>query len=138
MPNTRHTIQRDLVLQAVQALRNHPTADEIYAYIHTRHPSVSRGTVYRNLGLLAQQGQILRVTHLDAADRFDFNFAPHHHFLCNSCGSVFDVQLPFQDSLLQQVKNTEGFLFQACHVSFSGLCPTCQASISPWGETPTT
>ena len=50
----RNTIQRTLVLEAVNALRCHATADEIYAYISKEHPTISRGTVYRNLNRLAE------------------------------------------------------------------------------------
>ena len=56
---TRNTIQRQIVLQAVNQMHNHPTADAIYAVIAAQHPTISKATVYRNLNQLAAQGEIL-------------------------------------------------------------------------------
>lgn len=126
MNKTRNTIQRTLVLKAVQNMHNHPTAEEIYAHVARRHPSVSRGTVYRNLNVLAQQGQIRRVSHLNAADRFDFQLEPHHHFRCRACGGVFDVQLPGDGELLANASADGNFLFEGFDLVFNGLCPHCQ------------
>ncbi|MFQ9678614.1 MAG: transcriptional repressor, partial [Eggerthella lenta] len=58
---TRNTIQRALVLEAVQSLHNHPTSADVYEVVRERHPNISRATVYRNLGVLANRGEVLRV-----------------------------------------------------------------------------
>ena len=73
---TRNTIQRQIVLQAVNQLHNHPTADAIYAVIAAQHPTISKATVYRNLNQLAAQGEILRVPVPTGADHFDFHLYP--------------------------------------------------------------
>lgn len=125
MSTMRNTIQRKLVLEAVQHLHNHPTADEIYQYVAESHPSISRGTVYRNLSLLAEQGEIQRISHLNAADRFDYDVTPHYHFKCTACNGVFDVALPYNFDMLQQVPNPDGFWFESYDITFSGLCPNC-------------
>lgn len=122
----RNTLQRELVLQAVHRLKNHPTAEDIYHEVAAGHPQVSRGTVYRNLSLLAQQGAIQRVSHLNAADRFDFNLQPHYHFRCTACGAVSDVDTPYDDSLLARPGGAGGYLYQSCEVVYTGLCPHCQ------------
>lgn len=128
MAAVRNTIQRRLVLQAVTELQTHPTAEDIYAHVAKDHPSISRATVYRNLSLLAEQGQVRRVSHLNAADRFDFELTPHYHFRCSRCGSVYDVALPYQADLLADVPNPDGFLFAGHEITFTGLCPHCQKS----------
>lgn len=125
MSSSRNTLQRDLVLAAVQQLRTHPTAEEIYRHVAAGHPSISRGTVYRNLNLLADRGDIRRVSHLNAADRFDFDLHPHYHFRCKQCDGVHDVELPQQHDLLAQVRNEAGFQFDGYEIVFSGLCPKC-------------
>ena len=122
---TRNTLQRRLVLEAVQSLHHHPTAEDIYLHGSQSHPGISRGTVYRNLGLLADTGAIQRVSHLNAADRFDFELKPHYHFRCTECDGVFDVELPYQQNLMSQVQNSKGFVFEDYQLSFTGLCPTC-------------
>ena len=58
MTNSRNTIQRQLVLSAVRQLQNHPTADEVYQEVQKNCPTISRATVYRNLKLLAEEGEI--------------------------------------------------------------------------------
>ena len=72
---TRNTIQRQIVLQVVNQMHNHPTADAIYAVIAAQHPTISKATVYRNLNQLAAQGEILRVPVPTGADHFDFNIS---------------------------------------------------------------
>ena len=57
----RNTHQRELVLNAVKSLHNHPNANQVFEYVHERDPKVSMGTVYRNLNLLAESGEILSV-----------------------------------------------------------------------------
>lgn len=126
MKNIRNTLQRTLVLDAVTNLSNHPTADEIYSYIACTHSSISRGTVYRNLNLLVQYGKILRVMIPNGADRFDHRTDSHYHLRCDGCGNVFDLNMPYQDTLHTQVNDEEGFLISSHEIVFHGLCPKCK------------
>ena len=71
--------------------KDHPTADVIYDNIRKAQPNISLGTVYRNLSLLAEIGEIQRLTTGDGKDHFDGNAMPHDHFVCRMCNSVIDV-----------------------------------------------
>ncbi len=122
----RNTLQRRLVLETVQSMHNHPDAETIYAKISKENPLVSKATVYRNLKLLAKQGQILHIPIPDGADCFDFNCFPHYHLKCRGCGGVFDVDLPYQNDLCTRVNNHRGFIIDGHQIVFSGLCPECQ------------
>lgn len=124
---TRNTIQRSLVLEAVQSLHNHPTSADVYQAVRERHPNISRATVYRNLGVLAGRGDVLRVEVPNGADRYDFRNTPHYHARCRVCGAVADVEVPDQGDLLSQVKDAHGFDLEGCQVIFDGLCPACRA-----------
>ena len=93
---TRNTIQRALVLEAVQSLHNHPTSADVYEVVRARHPNISRATVYRNLGVLANRGEVLRVEVPNGADRYDFLNKPHYHAKCRICGGVFDIDMPIR------------------------------------------
>lgn len=126
MPQQRNTVQRSLVLQAVQCMHNHPTAEQIYSALASQHPSISRATVYRNLGILAASGDIQRVSHLNAADRFDFNCTPHYHFRCRGCDEVFDLEAPYREELHKELQDQGDFLVESCDIVFTGLCPDCQ------------
>ena len=93
---TRNTIQRALVLEAVRSLHNHPTSADVYEVVREKHPNISRATVYRNLGVLANRGEVLRVEVPNGADRYDFLNRPHYHAKCRVCGGVFDVDMPYR------------------------------------------
>ncbi len=119
----RNTVQRTLVLETVRSLYNHPTAEEVYENVQVRCPNISRGTVYRNLNNLADDGDILRVQVANAPDRYDFTVEPHAHFRCRYCGRVFDFQLP--DAPLPEGLN-EGFYVEDYQLVFCGSCPDCK------------
>lgn len=91
----RNTRQRKLVLDAVRQSYNHPTADEIYNAVREQDDKISRGTVYRNLNLLADAGEILSIK-TPGGSRFDRTIEPHAHIICTSCSRVIDVPLPLR------------------------------------------
>ena len=99
----RNTLQRRLVLETVRRMRNHPTAEEIYLAIAAENPLISKATVYRNLKLLSEQGESLRIPIPDGADRFDFNVAPHYHVKCRICNQVSDVDMPYIEAIAKMV-----------------------------------
>lgn len=89
----RNTIQRSLVLEAVNKLHCHATADEVYEEIIKEHPTISKATVYRNLNLLSEMGEIRRLQIPGSADRYDHISRNHCHVKCKVCGRVFDVDM---------------------------------------------
>lgn len=122
----RNTLQRRLVLETVRRMRNHPTAEEIYLAIAAENPLISKATVYRNLKLLSEQGESLRIPIPDGADRFDFNVAPHYHVKCRICNQVSDVDMPYQAELYDQIADTKGFRMESHQILFIGVCSECQ------------
>ena len=115
---TRNTIQRQIVLQAVNQMHNHPTADAIYAVIAAQHPTISKATVYRNLNQLAAQGEILRVPVPTGAD--------HYHMRCTKCGGVFDVFMPPVTDLIDRVEDSSGVELHRYEILFEGICSACK------------
>ena len=122
---TRNTIQCSLVLEAVQKLRCHATADEVYEEIAQGYPGISRATVYRNLKRLSETGQIKKVCVPDGADRFDHRCDGHYHIKCESCGKVFDVDMDEIPNINQKIKDAHGFKVAGCDIVFTGICPKC-------------
>ena len=123
---TRNTIQRTLVLEAVNRLQCHATADEIYAEIAKEHPHSSRATVYRNLDLLAELGEIRKLEIPGAADRFDHRCHDHCHVRCETCGRVFDVDMEYVAGLEQNIRDAHGFAFTGYDILFRGIGPECR------------
>lgn len=126
---TRHnTIQRSLVLDAVNRLKSHATADEVYAEVAATHPNISKATVYRNLNLLSDMGMIRKLEIPGGADRFDHICKEHCHVKCEKCGRVFDIEIPYIDGLDNLVENRNGFELTGYDILFRGICPGCRAS----------
>lgn len=122
----RHTIQKELVLHAVRNLMSHVTAEEVYQHIAAEHPTVGRGTVYRNLNILAEEGEIRKVAVPDGPDRFDFTLKEHHHVKCIRCGGIFDVDMEAVSGLIEQITDKHGFQFLDYDIFFRGICLDCQ------------
>ena len=133
MKNRRNTIQRSLVYEAVHRLQSHATAEEIYAEIVKYHPTVSRGTVYRNLNRLAEEGEIRRMEIPGGPDRYDHRSHGHYHARCLQCGRVFDVEMTYLQDLEKAVTDAHGFAISVHDIIFSGICPGCQQNPSPSG-----
>ena len=125
---TRNTIQRTLVLEAVRSLHNHPTSADVYDVVRERHPNISRATVYRNLGVLAQRGEVLRVEVPNGADRYDFHNKPHYHAKCRMCGGVYDIDMPYQHDIASHVSDAHGFTIEHHEIIFEGVCARCKKS----------
>ena len=86
----RYSKQRELVLQKVEQLCDHPTAEEIFDLAARECPGLSLGTVYRNLNSLVDAGRVRRVSIPGKADRFDHTLCWHSHLYCNCCGGVVE------------------------------------------------
>ena len=134
----RNTLQRRLVLETVRRMHNHPTADEIFREIAAENTLISKATVYRNLKILSEQGEILHIPIPDGADCFDFNTKPHYHLECRSCNRVFDVNMPYQSDLCSKIVGCEDFLVESHHIVFSGLCPACRKAAEQRAKLQTT
>lgn len=124
-PQRRATRQRQLVLDEVRSRCDHPTADAIYQAVHAKDAHVSRGTVYRNLGVLADEGEILAI-HLHGGDRYDLRVDDHAHLVCLRCGVFADAELPYDSNADSAVTETSGFTCVRHATTFYGLCPDCQ------------
>lgn len=124
---TRMTRQRKVILDELRKVTSHPTADEIYEMVRPILPRISLGTVYRNLDLLAETGEILRLEHAGAQKRFDGNTMPHQHVRCIKCGRVGDVMSPLEVPAFSQL-DVPGFTVTAARVEFEGVCDGCMTS----------
>lgn len=123
---TRNTVQRQIILDSVISLQNHPTADEIYNNIFKTHPTISRGTVYRNLNVLSEQGKLLKIAMPDSADRFDHNTHSHYHIKCTDCGVVHDIKMEHDMQINELVQIKTGFVSVKHEIVFNGTCELCQ------------
>jgi len=120
----RNTIQRQLVYNAVKALDIHANAEQVYEYVVAVHPSISKATVYRNLGQLAEAGELLNIGSFYGSTHYDHNLHEHSHFICESCRRVIDINTHFPG--IESVKDMDGLEVKSYNLSFSGLCGNCR------------
>ena len=122
----RNTIQREVVLRAVKSLHNHPSADEVYAYVTKECPNIGRGTVYRNLNILAEDGELRKAQATDGPDRFDHNLMDHYHVTCVHCGKMYDVDMEVISDVEERIHDKHGIKYLGYDILFKGVCPACQ------------
>ena len=125
---TRNTFQRELVLRAARELRNHPTPDEVFLHTRAQCPSISKGTVYRNIGVLCDEGLLRKIEVPNGPCRVDFRLDKHYPIICKACGRMFDVALDVPDDLCCRAAADQGFLIESHDILFRGLCPECRHS----------
>ena len=123
----KYSKQRESIKNFLVTRYDHPTAETVYLNIRKEFPNISLGTVYRNLNLLAEIGEIQKLSPGIGPDRFDGNPAPHYHFICRHCGCVMDLTV----SGLDHINILAGQDFDGeieGHITyFYGSCPSCKA-----------
>jgi len=121
----RCTPQRYAVMAFLMDCHGHPTAAEIFKAVNRADPRSSRATTYNNLRDLVQAGLVREVAAEGRAARFDAKGIRHHHFICDGCGNVedlewYEVWKPASRSIGKRV-------LRECEVIFRGLCAKCVA-----------
>ena len=121
----RCTAQRYAVMAFLMDHKGHPTAAEIFQAVNRMDPRSSRATTYNNLRDLVKAGLVREVAVEGRAGRFDATGTRHHHFICDRCGNVedvdwYDVPKPASRSLGKRV-------VRECQLIFRGLCAKCSA-----------
>lgn len=121
----KYSRQREEIKSYLAFRKDHPTADAIYVAVRKQMPNISLGTVYRNLTMLVDAGEIARIRVGDGVDHFDYDTSPHYHFVCTECGSVIDLDMENIDSILKLAgAGFDGRI--AGHVTyFYGVCGDC-------------
>ena len=118
-------MQKEIILDSLCSMANHPTAENVYDFVHGKYPSISRATVYRVLNQLAEKGTILKISISNGADRFDHLAFPHYHMRCSCCGRVFDMP-PLELNIPQTYfSSCAQYSITGYTLQFSGICPEC-------------
>lgn len=121
----KHSKQRDSIVAFLRTRKDHPTADTIYMNIKQEIPNISLGTVYRNLALLSDNGDILKLSCDGKTDRYDALTHPHYHLMCNKCGFVSDVEMDLTDLICEEASKVYQGKILSHTIYFEGICPHC-------------
>ncbi len=125
MPALKYSRQREAVRHFLMTRRDHPTADTVYTCLREEFPNISLGTVYRNLTLLADLGEIQRISSDGGAEHFDGDLTPHQHFICSHCHRIYDIRVDGMDSLLDDAQKAAPGRVESCRLNFYGVCEQC-------------
>ena len=117
------------VLDTVQAVHNHPTAQEIYEAVKRLRPNIGLASVYRILHSLVEQGYIREVGRSDDCTGYDGRVSRHDHAVCTNCGVLLDVPVDVIVSAeaLERAARATGIELGSYEVRLCGLCPSCSA-----------
>jgi len=121
----RRSKQRERILELLQSTEAHPTASWVFGKLRKEFPNLSLGTVYRNIGILIQQGLLSRIAFGSTFDRLDANTKPHYHFICENCNSIIDLDVPPDAGLNALPDKSLGYKVSGHEIEFYGLCPKC-------------
>lgn len=118
----RYSRQRELITDILKCRRDHPTADMIYQSARDIESNISLGTVYRNLKLLADEGEIITLETEDKKLHYDGDTSRHSHFICSCCGKIIDLFKPAE--LPSEIKDS-GLKVTGEKCVYYGYCPDC-------------
>ncbi len=123
----RFSKQRQLILDTLHSFAVHPTAEQLYEEVRKEMPSISLGTVYRNLNVLVEQQKIQRFDSPgEASVRYDGRNDDHSHLVCTTCNKVYDVDSYVFKDLDNTLSNLTGFRVEHHDIVLKGVCKECQ------------
>ena len=123
-PVRRHSKKREAIWQALSNCKEHPSAEQIYAKLKPEYPDLSLGTVYRNLALFREEGDIISVATVAGQERFDAYTVPHAHFICQNCNAVIDVETPIDADAFANIPLPGAA--REFSLTFYGVCDNCK------------
>ncbi len=126
----RMTRQKKIILAVLKNTQIHPTADWIYEEVKKEIPNISLGTVYRNLRILKEMGEIRELNYGSSYSRFDGNSSNHYHFVCTECGVILDVAMEIVEDIERQVEKCISAKVEYHRTEFYGKCSSCQNSLN--------
>lgn len=122
----KNSRQRQVIKDFLMTRKDHPTADVVYTNVRQIYPNISLGTVYRNLTLLSDMGEIARLRVGDGVDHFDADTSRHYHFICSKCGQVMDLKMNNIDDIVDIAGMNFNGEIQGHITYFYGICGSCR------------
>ena len=127
MTKLNYSRQRQAIKDYLASTKEHPTADMVYLNVKEDFPNISLGTVYRNLGLLVDLGEVVKISTAEGRDRFDGTTTPHNHFHCVGCTQVLDLDLDMTHihQINEIAANSFNGTIESSSTLFYGTCDQC-------------
>ena len=120
----RITAQRKKILNYINSVRTHPTAEIVYEAVKKDIPNITLATVYRNLHILVEQGEIIKLS-INNEYHFDGFTDTHQHLFCTKCEKIEDVEdLELNGHVLKKLSKQE-FKITELAIQAEGICKEC-------------
>lgn len=137
------THQRVLIFEALMQSRQHPSPEEVFERVHKKIPSISLGTVYKNIRTFIDQGLLREVSLHHGSARLEVNLRPHHHLVCERCKTIIDLDEEAVEPVHLRSALPAGFRVGRYAVEVIGVCQACSSDdkntsrSKPGGNSPT-
>lgn len=122
--NIKPSMQRIAIMDYLLEHRTHPSADVIYTALSPSMPTLSKTTVYNTLKLFSEQGAALMLTIDERNTNFDADTSIHAHFLCKTCGTIYDLANQSEEKELTALQ-LDGHQVTEMHYYYKGTCKKC-------------
>ena len=122
-----HSKKREAILAKIRSTTSHPTAEWVYHELKGEIPDLSLATVYRNIRLFKEDGEIISVGTVNGQERFDGTTAPHGHFVCTDCSAVIDFADPAEHTEVRAHLENTGCRVSRVDLVAYGTCMACLA-----------
>lgn len=123
---SRYSRQRARLLEILKSTDIHPTAGWLYDLLKSEFPNLSLGTVYRNLGILIEQGLVKKIDSGSTFDRYEAKTTPHYHLICQICDRIVDIEEIFLPEIDDTVRRMTDFDIRGHRIDFYGICTECK------------
>jgi Fur family ferric uptake transcriptional regulator len=122
----KRSAQREVILEAFLKSGRHVSVEELLRLVRRKRPDVGRTTVYRTLKLFQEAGLASELTYGSEA-RFEPQWKRDHHdhFICSSCGTIFEFQSPQIEELQESIAHEIGFVIEGHRHQIFGRCQRC-------------
>ena len=118
----RYSSRREAIMNIMRSTHSHPDAEWVYNRLREEFPSVSLGTVYRNLRELSAAGELATLETEFTSLRFDADTTPHSHFVCKDCGKISDL---YGYADVTELLESVGYRVDDVKTVVYGICPKC-------------
>ena len=98
----------------------------LYTELKKDYTNLSLATVYRNLNLFCDTGEVIKFDVGDGVEHYDATTKQHCHFICKNCMDVIDIDVPLADKLNSEAEKLNDITVSNNSLMFFGLCSKCK------------
>lgn len=119
------THQRQVIYREMLRMGGHPSPEAVHERVREHIPSISLGTVYKNLKTFLENGLLREVSLHHGTQRLEANLESHHHLVCMRCKAIFDLPELEVNGVQIHRSLPRGFRIERVSVEVHGICAAC-------------